>query len=98
VESGYGLPAEAWASFHTTRWTVVLKRRRVRSQEGSRFVRSMPALWYPLCAFARRRGHSPDDAQDLTQTFFLHLLKHRALCRQSSVQINTQLCILISAV
>jgi RNA polymerase sigma-70 factor (ECF subfamily) len=29
--------------------------------------------------FARRRGHSPDDAQDLTQGFFLHLLKHRAL-------------------
>jgi DNA-directed RNA polymerase specialized sigma24 family protein len=29
--------------------------------------------------FARRRGHSPPDAQDLTQGFFLHLLEHRAL-------------------
>jgi RNA polymerase sigma-70 factor (ECF subfamily) len=29
--------------------------------------------------FARRRGHSPDDAQDLTQGFFLHLLEQRAL-------------------
>ena len=35
--------------------------------------------WYPLYTFARRRGHSPDDAQDLTHGFFLHLLKHRAL-------------------
>ena len=35
--------------------------------------------WYPLYIFARRRGHSPDDAQDLTQGFFLHLLEHRAL-------------------
>ena len=35
--------------------------------------------WYPLYMFARRRGHSPDDAQDLTQGFFLHLLEHRAL-------------------
>ena len=35
--------------------------------------------WYPLYTFARRRGHSPDDAQDLTQGFFLHLLKHWAL-------------------
>ena len=35
--------------------------------------------WYPLYIFARRRGHSPDDAQDLTQSFFLHLLEHRAL-------------------
>jgi RNA polymerase sigma-70 factor (ECF subfamily) len=29
--------------------------------------------------FARRRGHSPNDAQDLTQGFFLHLLEQRAL-------------------
>jgi DNA-directed RNA polymerase specialized sigma24 family protein len=35
--------------------------------------------WYPLYMFARRRGHSPDDAQDLTQGFFLHLLEQRAL-------------------
>src|SRR6476660_4350083 len=35
--------------------------------------------WYPLYMFARRRGHSPDDAQDLTQGFFLHLLQQRAL-------------------
>ena len=35
--------------------------------------------WYPLYIFARRRGHSPDDAQDLTQGFFLHLLERRAL-------------------
>jgi RNA polymerase sigma-70 factor (ECF subfamily) len=37
--------------------------------------------WYPLYVFARRRGHSPEDAQDLTQGFFLHLLEHRALAR-----------------
>src|SRR6201984_3876316 len=35
--------------------------------------------WYPLYVFARHRGHSPDDSQDLTQGFFLHLLEHRAL-------------------
>jgi RNA polymerase sigma-70 factor (ECF subfamily) len=29
--------------------------------------------------FARRRGHSPDDAQDLTQGFSFHLLEQRAL-------------------
>jgi hypothetical protein len=26
--------------------------------------------WYPLYIFARRRGYSPDDAEDLTQGFF----------------------------
>ena len=35
--------------------------------------------WYPLYILARRRGHSPDDAQDLTQGFFLHVVAHRAL-------------------
>ncbi len=34
--------------------------------------------WYPLYIFARRRGHSPDDAKDLTQGFFLHAVEHRA--------------------
>src|ERR1700675_4999164 len=33
--------------------------------------------WYPLYVFARLSGHSPDDAQDLIQGFFLHLLEHR---------------------
>ena len=35
--------------------------------------------WYPIYAFVRGRGTSPEDAQDLTQGFFLHLLSHKAL-------------------
>jgi RNA polymerase sigma-70 factor (ECF subfamily) len=31
--------------------------------------------WYPLYAHVRRRGHSPEDAQDLTQAFFARLLE-----------------------
>ncbi len=31
--------------------------------------------WYPLYAYVRHRGHSPEDAQDLTQEFFHRLLK-----------------------
>jgi RNA polymerase sigma factor (sigma-70 family) len=30
--------------------------------------------WYPLYIFAWPRGHSPDGAQDLTQSFFLHVV------------------------
>jgi RNA polymerase sigma-70 factor (ECF subfamily) len=30
--------------------------------------------WYPLYAYLRRRGYSPEDAQDLTQEFFQRLL------------------------
>ena len=35
--------------------------------------------WYPIYAFVRYRGYAPHDAQDLTQSFFLHLLEHKAL-------------------
>lgn len=35
--------------------------------------------WYPLYAYVRRRGHSPEDAQDLTQEFFARLLEGQSL-------------------
>ena len=35
--------------------------------------------WPPLYAFARRRGRSPEDAQDLVQGFFEHLIENCGL-------------------
>jgi len=35
--------------------------------------------WFPLYAFARRQGNSPEDAQDLTQDFFSRLLEKNYL-------------------
>ena len=35
--------------------------------------------WYPLYAYVRRRGHSPEDAQDLTQEFLAQFLESEAL-------------------
>ena len=32
--------------------------------------------WFPLYAFARRLGRSGEDAEDLTQGFFVHALEH----------------------
>ncbi|HET9376373.1 MAG TPA: sigma-70 family RNA polymerase sigma factor [Chthoniobacterales bacterium] len=73
-------PAEGAASFHTTRWTIVMRAAQSQVQGGPAALAELcRSYWYPLYAFARRRGHSPDDAQDLTQGFFLHLLEHRAL-------------------
>jgi len=33
------------------------------------------AYWYPIYFYVRRRGHSKEDAEDLTQTFFSRLLE-----------------------
>ena len=66
--------------FHTKRWTVIMASARDQSQVGRTALAALCQIyWYPLYAFARRRGFSPPDAQDLTQGFFLHLLEHRAL-------------------
>jgi RNA polymerase sigma-70 factor (ECF subfamily) len=35
--------------------------------------------WYPLYACVRRKGHSPQDAQDITQEFFARLLRLNSL-------------------
>jgi RNA polymerase sigma-70 factor (ECF subfamily) len=37
--------------------------------------------WFPLYAFARRQGNSPEDAQDLTQDFFARLLEKKYLAK-----------------
>lgn len=37
------------------------------------------AYWHPLYAYVRRRGYTPEDAQDLTQGFFAHLLARNAV-------------------
>ena len=38
-------------------------------------TRLCQAYWFPLYAYARRRGHNPDDAPDLTQEFFARLIE-----------------------
>ena len=35
------------------------------------------AYWQPICAFARRRGRSEEDAKDLTQEFFARLIERK---------------------
>jgi RNA polymerase sigma-70 factor (ECF subfamily) len=71
---------EGAESFHTTRWTIVLVAAQSQAPGGqSALAQLCRTYWYPLYVFARRLGYSPEDAQDLTQGFFLHLLEHRAL-------------------
>src|SRR6188474_2776986 len=72
--------SEAWPStparFGTTHWSMVLK-----AGEGAdeALIKLCRIYWPPLYAYIRRRGHAVHEAQDLTQSFFAHILENRAL-------------------
>ena len=70
------------ARFRSTHWSVVLTAARDRTPAGQAALAELyRTYWYPLYAHVRRRGYSPQDSQDLTQSFFLHLLERRGLAQ-----------------
>jgi len=80
VNREYSSPEIKTGGFRTTRWSVVLLSAQSQAPGSKTALAELCSLyWYPLYAFVRNRGHSPQDAQDLTQGFFLHLLARRAL-------------------
>jgi len=66
---------EPGAWFVTTHWSVVLSAQDNSSAAASAALETLcQTYWYPLYGYARRCGHSPTDAEDLTQGFFAQLL------------------------
>lgn len=65
--------------FATTQWSLVLAAARDGAGDAEALARLCSLYWYPVFAFVRRLGHSPDEAQDLTQGFFTRLLEKREL-------------------
>jgi DNA-directed RNA polymerase specialized sigma24 family protein len=76
------LPPGGANQFQSTRWSVVLVSARSQAA-GSKeaFADLCKLYWYPLYAFIRHRGYSTEDAEDLVQGFFLHLVEHKTLRR-----------------
>jgi len=66
--------------FATTRWTIV---GHAAGKDDSRAVDAMATLfeayWPPLYRYVRRLGRSQEDAEDLVQGFFAHLLEGKGL-------------------
>jgi RNA polymerase sigma factor (sigma-70 family) len=61
--------------FATTHWTVVLAAGQHSSPQADRALEELcRTYWFPLYAYVRRRGHTKEDAEDLTQAFFARLL------------------------
>jgi RNA polymerase sigma-70 factor (ECF subfamily) len=70
------------ADFPTTRWTLVVAGGDPQRKDAhSALVSLCEGYWYPLYVYVRRRGYPPDQAQDLTQEFFVRVLDGRYLDR-----------------
>jgi RNA polymerase sigma-70 factor (ECF subfamily) len=67
--------------FETTRWSLVLAAVSGGPSAGAdeALATLCETYWYPLYAFLRSRGHSAEDAQDLTQSFFARLLEKQTI-------------------
>ena len=78
-------PRERFEPFVTTQWTVVLA---AGDEDSSATVRDAlerlcETYWYPLYAFARRKGCSPHLSEDLVQGFFAQMLRLKSLGKAS---------------
>ena len=65
------------SAFVTTRWSLILSG--ACSQDGGKQVQAALAelcriYWRPIFFFIARRGYPPEDAEDLTQDFFVRIL------------------------
>jgi RNA polymerase sigma-70 factor (ECF subfamily) len=67
-------------TFPTTRITLI---HAARSGSGTQAEEALSTLcrayWYPIYAYVRRLGYSPDEAEDLTQGFFTRVLEKQYL-------------------
>lgn len=66
--------------FNTTQWSVVLRACQSSPElERDAWNELIETYWFPLYAFCRRQQKSHQDAQDLTQSFFTHLMSAASL-------------------
>src|SRR5437899_8883183 len=66
-------------AFATTHWSVVLAAQGQSPAAQEALEKLCRIYWWPLYGFVRRQGYKPEEAQDLTQSFFARLLERRVL-------------------
>ncbi len=71
--------------FPTTQWSLIVRAAADDPAERDQALAEIYALyWPPVYAFIRSRGHSPHDAEDLTQGFFAELLRRNDFAKADS--------------
>lgn len=80
IEPTPALGAHRQRSFATTHWSMVLAAKACSEPQAAQALAGLcEAYWYPLYAYVRRRGFDAEEAHDLTQDFFAHLLESDAV-------------------
>lgn len=67
--------------FPATHWSVVLRASGSDAAADEALAQLCQTYWYPIYAYVRRQVHNPEDAWDLTQGFFAHLVENHALAQ-----------------
>ena len=81
-ESTAGGGAPQQTAFVTTQWSTVVRAGRGDAPRAQAAIEKLcGTYWYPLYAYARRSGYGVEDAQDLTQKFFVRVLAGQWLAR-----------------
>jgi RNA polymerase sigma factor (sigma-70 family) len=66
--------------FETTNWSVIVEATTGDSAAAKSALAALcESYWPPIYAFIRGKGHSPADAEDLTQAYFARFLEKRYL-------------------
>lgn len=73
------MPDDLHGDFPVTRWSLVLAAQSDQPNGREALERLCSAYWFPLYSYVRRRGFSPQDAEDLTQGFFAQMLEGNRL-------------------
>lgn len=82
IPAGMGIVEERpdGATFRTTNWTLILQASQVDSALAREaFAALYTQYWVPLYVYVRRRGHPPEEAEDVTQDFLVMLMTSESL-------------------
>jgi RNA polymerase sigma factor (sigma-70 family) len=74
-----GVGQNGAAAFVTTQWSLVVSAQGDSPAAREALENLCRTYWRPVYSFVRRQGIGREEAQDLTQGFFAHLLRRRAL-------------------
>ena len=72
-------PHNGGVAFATTHWSVVLEAQGDSPAAHEALEKLCRIYWRPIYSFLRRKGVSPEEAEDITQGFFAQLLERGSL-------------------